>query len=335
MVRQQQHGGDVFAVARRHGWDWRDVVDCSASINPLGPSPLVRPAIEEAIARIVHYPERYAESLRRALGEAWNIAPENLIAGNGATELIHWFARLNLFESVSLAAPVFSEFHAAYPDAAIVPFDAQAWPHSGLIVVTRPANPTGSMSLGLEDYLEATVNPVLIDESFIEFTGRPSLIHMVDRRPNLYILRSLTKFHAIPGLRAGVLVADAATLARLPQEPWSVNVLAEQAVKASLRDTDHAARTVAFVRQEREWLASQLSAIPGLRPMPGLANFMLVAMDRDVETLVKELEIRKVLARNCSGWPGIPVPRAMRVAVRPRSENIRLIEALRGAMCES
>jgi len=79
------HGGDVFAVARKHGWDWRDVDDFSANINPLGPSPLVKPAICQATDRIVHYPEREPARLREALAHVWNLDKDQILLGNGAT----------------------------------------------------------------------------------------------------------------------------------------------------------------------------------------------------------------------------------------------------------
>lgn len=330
-ARSQLHGGNVFAAARRNGWDWRHVADFSASINPLGPSPAVRPAVIAALDRIVHYPETDACGLRHTIASHWQTDPASLMLGNGATDLLHFFARMLAPSQVSLAAPVFSEFHRAFPKAAIVPFDAREWPTEGLLIVTRPANPTGRMP-ALEDYLAATANPVLIDESFIDFTGQPSLIGTPPgSRGNVFVLRSLTKFHAIPGLRAGVLAGPPAVLQGWlrHREPWQVNVLAEAAVEASLNDQDHAARTIEFVASEREWLAAQLAAIPGLSPQSSFANFLLVGMER----ALPPLEPYKILVRDCSGWPGVPFEHAMRIAVRTRDENLRLIAALRGELC--
>ena len=325
------HGGNVYSVALQNGWDWREVADFSASINPLGPSPAVRPAILAALDRIVHYPEADAGRLRQTISRHWHIDPASLMLGNGATDLLHFFARALAPSQVTLVAPVFSEFHRAFPGAVLVAFEAGGWPEEGLVVVTRPANPTGRLP-ELEDYLASTTNPVLIDESFIEFTGQPSLVGRVTgTRPNLFVLRSLTKFQAIPGLRAGALAGPPAVLhewSRL-REPWQVNVLAEAAVEASLGDPEHARRTVEFVASERAWLGSELAAIRGLAPQPGTANYLLVAVDRPVP----RLERHRVLVRDCSGWPGVPFPYAMRVAVRTRVENVRLIRALRGELC--
>ncbi len=316
------HGGNIFAVAQRNGWDWRDIADFSASINPLGPSPLVKPALEQAFERVVHYPEIDALALRTALAEHWQVDAGRIVAGNGATSLIHWFARSIGMPPVALAAPVFSEFHRAFPSAEIVSFDVRGWPAEGLVVVTRPANPTGAFPEGLDDYLRSTTNPVMVDESFIEFTGRPSVMTL--HRTNLFVLRSLTKFYAIPGLRVGALIGPAETLAHWNAEPWTVNVCAEAAVIASIGDKDHARRTVEFVQRERMWLTDELRAIAGVHPQPSVANFLLLALDAPAPPLVRKLQSRKLLVRDCSGWPGVPFENAVRVAVRTRAENQRL-----------
>ncbi len=110
-----QHGGNLFAVARENGWDWRDIADFSASINPLGPSPDVFRAICDACERIAHYPEREPRELQEALALEWNVQPESILLGNGATELIHFLSRMQRFMKVNLVPPVFTEFHRAFP----------------------------------------------------------------------------------------------------------------------------------------------------------------------------------------------------------------------------
>lgn len=168
------HGGDIFALARERGWDWREVLDCSASINPLGPAPGVAAAICQAIERVVHYPEREPVLLRRALAREWQLDEEQILLGNGATDLIFFAARVLAHSPVTLALPVFSEFNRAFPGAAHASLtDCSSWPTKGLLVLTRPANPTGS-TLGLEvirGFLETAETALLIDESFLEFFG--------------------------------------------------------------------------------------------------------------------------------------------------------------------
>src|SRR3954452_3971305 len=227
-----QHGGNLVQIAREKGWNWRQIDDFSASINPLGPPPGVFDAIRDALDRIRYYPETEPATLREKLGDLWSVDPARIILGNGATELLHWFARVTHFDRVTLTLPVFSEFHRAYPNATTDD-------RGGLLVTTQPNNPTG-----------ATVNtdlraPLLVDESFLEFTGLPSAA----ARPDVWVLRSLTKFYALPGLRIGALIGPADEVERLREqrEPWQVNVLAEAAALAAIADREHARRTLELV----------------------------------------------------------------------------------------
>ncbi len=322
------HGGDLFAVSRERGWDWREVLDFSASINPLGPAPAVFEAIRNSVEKVAHYPEREPLRLRRALAELWQVDEERILLGNGATELLHFFARVEAHERVTLAVPVFSEFHRAYPQACIVPADnPQMWPSDGLLVLTQPNNPTGqTVRLG------AGSHPLLIDESFLEFTGLQSA--MDTTRPNLYVLRSLTKFYALPGLRVGALVADAEVVAgwREVREPWQVNVLAEEAALAAIADVDHARRTVEFVSTERAWLLSQLNSLNEIQPVPSTANYIFVRLDYSAAVLCRHFLGAKILVRNCAGTQGVN-GEAVRVAVRTRRENETLIARWREFPC--
>src|SRR5262249_50766916 len=138
------HGGNLFEVSREHGWDWRDVLDFSASINPLGPARGVFDAIRGAIEKVAHYPEREPARLRRALAELWQVDEERILLGNGATELLHFFARVEAHKRVTLALPTFSEFHRAYPNACNAPLDDPGVGGTdNLLVLTQPNNPTG------------------------------------------------------------------------------------------------------------------------------------------------------------------------------------------------
>jgi threonine-phosphate decarboxylase len=331
------HGGNVFEIARRHGWDWREIADFSASINPLGPSPAVFEALRGAMDLIAHYPEREPARLRGALAEVWDVAEAQILLGNGATELLHWFARVIPQERVTLTVPVFSEFYRAYPKARCAPAtDPERWPHEGLLVLTQPNNPTGAMldSERLERWLLETSNPVLIDESFLEFTGLPSMAPLIASRPDLWVLRSLTKFYALPGLRIGALIAGAEEIERCRQwrEPWQVNVLAEAAASAALADREHSRRTLEFVAAERAWLSNQIAGIPGTRPEPSCANYLLVRLEHPAVTVCDRLEEQKILVRDCTGTPGVD-GFAVRVAVRTRAENERLIAAWKEFTC--
>jgi threonine-phosphate decarboxylase len=316
------HGGRVFEVARAHGWDWRDVIDFSASINPLGPSPRVRPAIAEAMDRIVHYPDPYAERLTARLSEHWGVDPDSIIAGNGATELIHFLARVLPSTDVTLAVPVFTEFHRAWPDARYVAAsDADRWPDDGLLVITRPNNPTGEFP-----NIPRRHGLTLADESFIDFTGHPA----ASPASKVLILRSLTKFYALPGLRLGALIGPVELIAELRKrrEPWQVNVLAEAAALASIGDAVHARRTLEYIATERERMMAALGDLPGVTVQPSCANYLFAKLAYPASQLAEWMAKHRVIIRKCTGWLGVE-GEAVRIAIRRESENARLLDLWR------
>ncbi len=332
------HGGNIFAIARDRGWDWRSVLDLSASINPLGPAPGVRAAVERAMDRIAHYPCQRPGELEAALAAEWRVAPEQVLAGSGATELIHFVARSGWNGPAALATPVWSEFYRVFPHALRVSLDTvESWPQRGLLVLSQPVNPTGEAIP--EELIRRTIagreGPVLIDESFIDFTRLESAVAWTDRHPNLLVLRSLSKFHALPGLRVGALVGSREWMDRLARrrEPWQVSALAEAAALAALADREHAARTREFVERERQWLLDQLDSLDGLKLYPGAANFLFAEIDPPAAEVCDWFLDRRIILRNCTGLPGV-AGQAIRFAVRTRAENERFVQAAREYFCQ-
>ena len=329
------HGGNVFALARQLQCDPSEILDFSASINPLGMAAGVREAIVQAIDRVAHYPEQQSTALNAALANHWSVPTEYILTGNGATDLIHFVGRAPVFRwpapsTAALLIPPFSEFHRAYPQATLV----RRWEDlAGFGVVTRPNNPFGTI-LPIEA-LESKLREghwLLVDESFLEFTDAPSALQLVPRYEKLLVLRSLTKLHALPGLRIGALVGQSVPAMMPQREPWQVNLLAEAAALVSIRATDHHQRTRNFVNAERSWLSEQLAALPGLRPLAGTANYLLAWTTQNPAPLVAWLAARRVLVRDCTHIPGVDAP-AIRLAVRLRADNERLLELLREFLC--
>jgi threonine-phosphate decarboxylase len=331
------HGGDIFRIAKQRRWDWRDLLDFSANMNPLGPAPGVADAIRAALDRIPHYPSPESVALSALLSQQWGVPASQILLGNGATDLLHFFARMRRDNPVTLVVPTFSEFHRAYPNAEMAHWDdCEAWPTSGLVVLTTPNNPTGRLArAGLQDWLLSTSHPVMVDESFLDFTNAPSVLTLLPRRPDLFVLKSLTKFYAIPGLRVGALVGGEEEIAVLRhfREPWQVNVLAEAAAIASVQDSGYAVRSRNFVEQERAWLMEQVAQFPGVRVEPSCVNFLYARLACDPARLCAFLLERKILLRNTSLWKGFEQP-SVRIAVRTREENTRLLAAWSEFPCD-
>ncbi len=282
------HGGDVYHLARTLGLDLADLLDFSANINPLGFPPGIAAAIQQALPEIVHYPDRRCLELRRDLAAYHHLSPEQILMGNGSTELIYLVARALSPRQALIVAPAFSEYEHALKVAQVPvafqitreeqnytlaePLDPKG---ADLVFLANPASPSGvllapELLLAVAAALDAAGVYLLLDEAFIDFVEAASLKTHLARFPHLLILRSFTKFYGIPGMRLGCLLAAPDLIARLAavQEPWSVSTLAQAMGRACLQDLDYMARSRVLVSQERDYLLPGLNPCRGCGPSP-------------------------------------------------------------------
>ena len=202
------------------------------------------------------------------------------------------------------------------------------------LLLNNPHNPTGLL-FGREAILPYVkqFGMVVVDEAFMDFLPpweQETLIDAVEEFPNLVILRSLTKFYSLPGLRLGCAIAHPDILGRwqLLRDPWPVNALAAAAAAAVVRDTVFERQTWDWLPVARRELFEGLANLPGLQPIAGAANFLLVESSMSVSLIQKSLLQRhRILIRDCLSFPELG-DRFFRVAVRSRAENLRLIAGL-------
>jgi histidinol-phosphate/aromatic aminotransferase/cobyric acid decarboxylase-like protein len=202
------------------------------------------------------------------------------------------------------------------------------------LLLNNPHNPTGLL-FGREAILPYVkqLGMVVVDEAFMDFLPpweQETLIDAVEEFPNLVILRSLTKFYSLPGLRLGCAIAHPDILGRwqLLRDPWPVNALAAAAAAAVVRDTVFERQTWDWLPVARRELFEGLANLPGLQPFAGAANFLLVESSMSVSLMQKSLlERHRILIRDCLSFPELG-DRFFRVAVRSRAENLRLIAGL-------
>ena len=202
------------------------------------------------------------------------------------------------------------------------------------LLLNNPHNPTGLL-FGREAILPYVkqFGMVVVDEAFMDFLPpweQETLIDAVEEFPNLAILRSLTKFYSLPGLRLGCAIAHPDILSRwqLRRDPWPVNALAAAAAAAAVRDTVFERQTWDWLPVARFELFEGLANLPGLQPIAGAANFLLVESSMSVSLIQKSLlERHRILIRDCLSFPELG-DRFFRVAVRSRAENLRLIAGL-------
>jgi cobyric acid synthase CobQ/L-threonine-O-3-phosphate decarboxylase len=348
------HGGNLRQLARAAGKAEADLLDFSANINPLGPPDWLRSVIGATVSKVTHYPDPDCTALVEALAGRYGVGADELVAGNGATELLYLLPRALDRTQAVVFVPAYVDYARAALQAGLtvesrpVPgWEAEAAGETGeaaedrlrdaVVFLGRPNNPTGAVWDAEELRRLAATEPAalfVVDEAFGDFVeGFDSLTF---KRPsNVAVLLSLTKMFAIPGLRLGALVADAALIRRIRalQPPWSVNGLAQAVGVAAARDAEHPRQARAYVRAERERLGAGLRGLSGLTVYPGEANFLLVRIDRpglDAPTLARRLLQGGIAIRVCENFTGLD-RRFFRVAVRTEAENDRLLDALDGA----
>lgn len=351
-MKSFEHGGNVIRTARETGRRPDEILDFSASINPLGLSGQVRAAVEAALPGVVHYPEVDAASLAAALAAYHDLPEEHFLPGSGSTELIYLLPRVLRPRHALLVAPCFSEYERALQQTgARIDFftlspaenfrldPLRLLHHIGkdcdLVMLANPGNPSG-VGLAPEAVEEIARGVreqaiVVVDEAFVDFCPERSVLERLTRHANLYVLRSLTKFYAIPGLRAGYLVGPVRGVAHLARgrEPWSLSVPALAAARACMQTEEYRRRSLDVIPRWRAGLRDGLEKLR-LEVFPGEANYLLARLPDngpDAAGLTGALSKRGILIRDCSNFAGLDSC-FIRVAVRTEEENRRLIEEM-------
>ncbi len=347
------HGGNLVWAAQIAGCPASAILDFSASINPLGlPTSAVR-AIQAGIPDLVAYPDPTYAQLRRALGAWHDISPDWILPGNGAAELLTWAGwELAQQEITYLLTPAFGDYRRALgafkaqvrecllgtsPDKFCPPIEGLSLPAVGAktgLLLNNPHNPTGKLFTIKEilPYLEQ-FNLVVVDEAFMDFvplSQQQSLIPFVAQYPNLVIVRSLTKFYSLPGLRLGYAISHPSRLQKWQElrDPWAVNSLAAQVAEAVIHDQKWEQQTRNWLLPAREQLYQGLQKIKGLHPLASHANFLLVGTSKTSSQLQYQLlEEQQILIRDCLSFPELG-ENYFRVAVRTQTDNQHLLQAL-------
>lgn len=356
MLERYGHGGDVWSAAELYGRSKDAFMDYSSNMNPWGPPIVVKELLQNSWKTITRYPDPAVRELRQKLAETYTIPADSILVGNGAAELIDLVIRLLEPSLTGLVRPSFSEYEEAVGkingQILDIPLHKehgfelqlsaveQALRHADVLFLGHPNNPTGRLvSKPILERIVAAGKPLILDEAFIDFVPEEeqvSLIRQAAESKNIYVIRSMTKFYAIPGIRLGFMVAHPQTIARLQklQTQWSVNSIAQLIGTAVLNDRAYAAKTKQWLTEEREWLTSQLQMLK-LEVYPSETNFLLCAisehMGLNVKILQERLGQRGILIRDASLFKGLDES-YFRLAIRLRADNQQLISELKLAM---
>jgi threonine-phosphate decarboxylase len=352
------HGGDVWGFSRKYGIPLNNVLDFSAPINFLGASPKAVEAIKNVAHQVKFYPDPNPKELKNEIAEyIGGIESENIIIGNGSIEPIYMIADFFApdFEAI-IPVPSFSEYEKATLRVHGKPIFSKLKEDFSMdfenikkvvnektrvIFICNPHSPSGKL-YSRENILEITkfcnkMNIfVCVDENYMEFTelgSKTTVSGYVEKYKNLFVVKSLSKFFGMPGVRFGYGIANKNFICELQdvRQPWSINLLAVFATKAALNDSEFIKNTKMTIASEKAHLEKMLNSIDILHVFPSATNFLLVKiLDRKIlsTTLRENLAKDGILIRDCSTFVGLDNS-YFRVTVRSFDQNNLLVDKLR------
>ena len=350
------HGGNPRAMAETAGTDPDKLIDFSASINPLSPPSCVSQLLLETPRLLREYPDPNCSLITERISEATGIPKGWIRVTNGSTEMIYLLPHLlNEGQAVAIFDPCFSEYEKAFRTFGIQPHSIvleadnsfQIDPSElfsqlnnisqlGAVVLGNPASPTGKLYgellPELQEYCQKRDIVLVIDEAFIDFSSsKNSAWNLLERNSNLILIRSLTKFYSIPGLRVGygVLHPDKIRKIAPRQYPWSVNTLAQAIGAEVILDKKFMKETRAETLRERDFIFETLSSINEIEVFSSDANFLLfrVRDNSPPADLYQYLFSQSFLIRNCGNFRGLDES-FFRISLRSRVDNQKLVYSI-------
>lgn len=326
------------------------VTDFSVSMNPFGPGKTVVEAARAAMKHIGQYPDDRCSRLRAALAEDLNVPEEHLVFGNGASDLIFTSVLAERPEKAIIPVPTFAEYEHALRAVGCEICYYKKKEETGfaleedflellnedidMIFLCSPDELTGrlierTMLWKILARCETYGIRMVVDERVIDFVDNPessTILADTKRWRKLFILRSFTKMHAIPGIRLGYAVSsDISFIERMEtvRPLWNVSVPAQAAGTAATRQKQRVKTTREFIARERKWMGKELDKL-GIRHIESDANYILINSETE---LFEPLLEKNILVRDCGDYKGIGKG-YYRISLRRRGDNQKLIEAL-------
>ena len=328
------HGSDLEKIEAIFGIRKEEILSFSANVNPLGVSPLLRSALSEHIDAITTYPDREYTSLRKCIAEYCHTDYENIIVGNGSTELISLFIQIEHPQKAYVIGPTYSEYEREialgggttlyYPlkeendfKLDVEDFVSHLNESIDLLVICNPNNPTSSCITRKQmrhilDICKEYDIYVMVDETYVEFADNMEEIESVpltNYYNNIIILRGTSKFFAAPGLRLGYAITGNKDLIKsinTRKNPWTINSLAVVAGETMFRDESYIQATKDLISSERNRIYDLLKDSQNYKVYKPSGNFMLVkSLREDItsDVLFERAILEKMMIRDCSTFP--------------------------------
>jgi len=357
--REIFHGSDLEKIESVYGIKKEEIVSFSANINPLGISTKLRETLSEHLDAITTYPDREYTALRECIASYTDMDADQIIVGNGSTELISLFIQTQHPRKAVIVGPTYSEYEREvalgggtckyYPleesrgfRLDVDSFCASLDDSVDLCVMCNPNNPTSTAVTrhDMRKVLDTCMKHgtfVMVDETYVEFADDSreiTSVPLANSYTNIIVLRGTSKFYAAPGLRLGYAVTGNADLRRAinnRKNPWTINSLAEIAGRIMLQDTEYIKRTKSLIDTERKRMVSELNQMGSVRVYEPDANFLLFRILREdvtADMLFDHCIRKKMMVRDCSSFPFLD-NRYIRFCFMLPEDNDRLLAAFR------
>ena len=343
------HGGDIQKLAEKAGCNPEQLLDFSSSINPLGPPEFLRSTVSRSLENIVDYPEPQAEGLITAAAKKFRVGESSIAAANGSEHFIYALPKAFKFKKALIAVPSYIDYENSCRLAGLeidcVYMDetdnftpdfeklSASIEKDSLVFIGYPANPSGTAGdkeqlLKMMQKHPETI--FVIDEAFADFCGE-SFSFLPEIPENAVILRSLTKFFAVPGLRIGLAFASENNIALIKEQipPWSVNSIAQEVGKKIMTSSgEYVEETLELINDLKKELTGQLETL-GLKVFPGMANYLLLKLPEKNESVCERLLMEyRIAVRDCSNFKGLN-SQFIRIAIKSKAENDYLVNSLK------
>lgn len=359
------HGGNIYKIFREKNID--KILDYSSNINPYGLPENLKKEIFEKLFVLERYPDPDYIELREKIAEKNNLNIENIIVGNGATEIIFLFMKILSPKKVLIVSPTFGEYERAIKASTLANdnleinyfelkeaenfvlniknLETELENNYDLLILCNPNNPTGQFLKlkKLEEILkicEQKNTKLFVDEAFVEFVEdweNESIINSKENKENLFVIRAFTKFFAIPGLRLGYGICFNKNLLKKmleKKEPWSVNNIADLAGQTVLDDENYIQKTKEWIKDQKKYMYENLNKIEGLRAYKTEVNFILLKIEDnllekglDVKNLREKMLEKGILIRDASNFIYLD-KHYFRLAIKDKLNNKKVIESL-------
>jgi threonine-phosphate decarboxylase len=336
MIRHSDHfhGSDLETIEKIYKIKKEDIISFAANVNPLGISPKLKETLSDRIDAIMSYPDRDYLSLRKKISEYVNADIEDIIVGNGSTELISLFIQIKHPKKALIIGPTYSEYEREVSLGGgcslyyrleeendfridIKSLDNELKSDVDLLVICNPNNPTSSAinrndMRKILDICKKKGIFVMVDETYVEFSEdiqKITCVPLTRYYNNIVILRGISKFFAAPGLRLGYAICGNADLLKEMNQrknPWTINSLAAIAGEIMFTDEDYISKTRLLISKERDRVCQILRECPSIRVFSPVANFVLIKILKEGITSMDlfEAAIEKgLLIRDCSTFP--------------------------------